>query len=169
MSNVSVQESKRSLFDSRILAKEIQINHKKLLTIIIRQRSMIESALGSILITRVGDERVAFLTESQYVFFLTLPRQVDEIVKCQLELVSSRPSQISSPLSTKRRRTKKDRLIKRHGLTCCWCSEALTSETATIEHLIPLSQGGSNHISNLRLACYPCNNGRNQLAVGGMH
>lgn len=30
----------------------------------------------------------------------------------------------------------------------------------TIEHLLPKSLGGSNALSNLRLACFTCNNSR---------
>lgn len=28
---------------------------------------------------------------------------------------------------------------------------------ATVEHMIPVTQGGSNDLSNLRLSCFPCN------------
>ena len=28
---------------------------------------------------------------------------------------------------------------------------------ATIEHMIPVTRGGSNDLSNLRLSCFPCN------------
>lgn len=43
---------------------------------------------------------------------------------------------------------------------CCWCHRQLIMETATIEHVRPLSRGGSNDIDNLRLACEPCNKRR---------
>lgn len=50
----------------------------------------------------------------------------------------------------------KRRLFKKSGL-CFWCSLALTAETATIDHKIPLARGGSNAQDNTVLACEPCN------------
>lgn len=35
--------------------------------------------------------------------------------------------------------------------------QIVTSLIATVEHLVPVSEGGTNDLSNLRLACYPCN------------
>lgn len=44
--------------------------------------------------------------------------------------------------------------------SCCWCHKELTLETATVEHKIPLSKGGSNRNDNLTLACTECNSQR---------
>lgn len=41
--------------------------------------------------------------------------------------------------------------------SCFWCSKELTLETATVEHKIPVSKGGSNRNDNLTLACAECN------------
>lgn len=57
------------------------------------------------------------------------------------------------------RRELKQKLMRR-GSTCYWCGKVLEWSTATIEHMIPLSRGGSNHISNCRLACKKCNEER---------
>ncbi|MFA5394379.1 MAG: HNH endonuclease [Candidatus Ratteibacteria bacterium] len=61
--------------------------------------------------------------------------------------------------------TKKERIIKRDGLICCWCGCKLdlnakfsNDKYATIEHIIPKKWGGGNDISNLGLACRKCNN-----------
>jgi hypothetical protein len=43
---------------------------------------------------------------------------------------------------------------------CQWCQRPLTPETATTDHLIPLSRGGSNAWDNLCLACRSCNQAR---------
>ena len=55
-------------------------------------------------------------------------------------------------------------LVKRDGLFCHWCGCDLNLDAkqsnpffATIEHLVPRSEGGSNNLSNLGLACRPCN------------
>lgn len=45
-----------------------------------------------------------------------------------------------------------------HG--CFYCKKAFLVENLTIEHIIPLSLGGTNDISNITLACAPCNQKR---------
>jgi hypothetical protein len=40
---------------------------------------------------------------------------------------------------------------------CHYCPTILTYETATIEHLVPRSRGGTWMQENLVLACAPCN------------
>ena len=43
---------------------------------------------------------------------------------------------------------------------CHWCTCVLTEETATVDHVIPLSRGGLDNDNNRVLACEPCNNKR---------
>ena len=40
---------------------------------------------------------------------------------------------------------------------CCYCKEVFLITNLTIEHLTPLSLGGTNDASNIDLACAPCN------------
>lgn len=49
------------------------------------------------------------------------------------------------------------RLSERDGAKCIFCQKNLTTDTATIEHFLPLSSGGKHHLSNLGLACVECN------------
>jgi 5-methylcytosine-specific restriction endonuclease McrA len=46
-------------------------------------------------------------------------------------------------------------LIKRDGPYCYFCKQEFPSEELTVDHMIPLSAGGPNHIDNKVLACYP--------------
>jgi 5-methylcytosine-specific restriction endonuclease McrA len=58
-------------------------------------------------------------------------------------------------------------LRKRDGDACCYCSQTMTFERgngrtfvplkATIEHVLPLSRGGSHTWENVALACWQCN------------
>jgi hypothetical protein len=50
------------------------------------------------------------------------------------------------------------RLFKKYGSVCFYCEIPLTVADATIDHYIPRSAGGPNHITNLRPSCFPCNN-----------
>lgn len=55
---------------------------------------------------------------------------------------------------------KKRRMLARGNARCKWCGCGLTKETATVDHLVPLSRGGSNRMDNLTLACEGCNKRR---------
>lgn len=71
----------------------------------------------------------------------------------------------------KKKRSKVRELnIQKYGcLTCEYCdNNNLTTtphkkNTATIDHLVPLSAGGNNSWENLKLVCSKCNNKKNQL------
>lgn len=52
----------------------------------------------------------------------------------------------------------KSEIIKRDGLNCYLCGKLLTYQTATIDHVIPLSRGGFHCPNNAKIACKPCNN-----------
>jgi 5-methylcytosine-specific restriction endonuclease McrA len=63
-------------------------------------------------------------------------------------------------MNSKQKKQAKTKLIDRFGSVCFWCSKPLSATQRTIDHLIPLSQGGSNNFENLRLACPCCNKER---------
>ncbi len=47
---------------------------------------------------------------------------------------------------------------------CChFCQAKLTLDTATVDHLVPISRGGSNNASNKALACKDCNNRKGDM------
>jgi 5-methylcytosine-specific restriction endonuclease McrA len=48
-----------------------------------------------------------------------------------------------------------------HGAVPCWvCKEPVRMEDATLEHIKPLSEGGSSHIDNLAISHRWCNHNR---------
>ncbi len=63
-------------------------------------------------------------------------------------------------MNSKQKRTKKDQLVKEYGSCCYWCRCDFPAEKLTLDHLKPRSRGGSDSLENLRLACFPCNNSR---------
>jgi 5-methylcytosine-specific restriction endonuclease McrA len=67
-------------------------------------------------------------------------------------------------MSSRTRKHRYEALLRRDGDTCFWCEVGLTSATRTLDHLVPLSKGGSNRLDNLVLSCEPCNAER-----GGVH
>lgn len=56
-------------------------------------------------------------------------------------------------------------LMKRDGCECWFCGKPLNPDTATIEHLLNVSNGGNNHINNLTLACNPCNQKARNMCI----
>lgn len=53
---------------------------------------------------------------------------------------------------------------------CCWCGCTTVEEngkknSATIEHILPKSQGGTYDFENLAMACSKCNNERKTMDV----
>lgn len=64
--------------------------------------------------------------------------------------------------------TKKEKkviLTKSNGV-CAKCGKKLTVDTMTVEHVVPLSKGGQNHIQNLLALCEKCNQEKNNMVVG---
>lgn len=50
-------------------------------------------------------------------------------------------------------------LFERDGTCCAYCNAPLSLKTATIDHVIPVSRGGSRwSLANMALACHACNN-----------
>lgn len=70
---------------------------------------------------------------------------------------------------TKRRRGRQavviESLIRRDGKSCFYCDEECTEETASVEHVVPLNAGGTDHMANKVLACYRCNGEAGHLNV----
>lgn len=52
-----------------------------------------------------------------------------------------------------------------HGQVPCWvCGEHVLPTSATLEHIRPLSEGGSSHLDNLAISHDRCNNQRHAKA-----
>ena len=48
-----------------------------------------------------------------------------------------------------------------HGVVPCWvCGEHVPLEAATLEHMLPLCEGGSSHAENLAISHEVCNGQR---------
>lgn len=43
---------------------------------------------------------------------------------------------------------------------CCFCGRPLSFDEATLEHIRPRSEGGSNKVRNLAISCSSCNEER---------
>lgn len=48
-------------------------------------------------------------------------------------------------------------LFERDGWSCRYCGETVETDTATLDHMIPVSKGGLNTAENLATCCMMCN------------
>ena len=56
-------------------------------------------------------------------------------------------------------------LLKEQGGVCIYCRRMLRVDVATIEHVVPLAQGGWWSKANLAAACHACNNFKGSLSL----
>lgn len=71
------------------------------------------------------------------------------------------------------RKARRDRLSEAQNHRCCYCGTRMTDtpeqpHSATLEHVVPRSFGGSNGDENCVVACRACNHRRATKAVAGM-
>jgi len=53
--------------------------------------------------------------------------------------------------------SKRRELFERDNWLCHYCGERVTEENATLDHYVPISQGGANSQDNLVTSCLVCN------------
>lgn len=50
-------------------------------------------------------------------------------------------------------RAMRERVLRRDGRRCHYCGDL----AETVDHVVPASEGGTNDMTNLVAACWPCN------------
>lgn len=62
-------------------------------------------------------------------------------------------------------REKKEKILHKSKGVCAHCGKELDLETMTVDHVIPLSKGGTNELKNLVALCEDCNRGKCNYVV----
>lgn len=69
------------------------------------------------------------------------------------------------PQRTKDARYQKRQLFgNRKRRPCTYCGIVLTVETATVDHVVPVSKGGYQKLANVTLACSRCNQRKRSMS-----
>lgn len=59
-----------------------------------------------------------------------------------------------------------DTIRERDGMACFFCGiETVSGETASIEHLLSIANGGNNNPANLTVACIRCNDTVGNMSI----
>jgi hypothetical protein len=56
-------------------------------------------------------------------------------------------------------------VFKRDGFSCAYCGATPLDSKLQVDHIIAVSNGGSNDIDNLVTACQPCNIGKSNIPL----
>jgi hypothetical protein len=56
-------------------------------------------------------------------------------------------------------------VFARDNFTCRYCGKQSDSVELQVDHIIPVSKGGSNDESNLVTSCVPCNQGKSDILL----
>lgn len=59
----------------------------------------------------------------------------------------------------------KQKLLERDGSRCFFCGIGVDPMDITVEHLLPIADGGNNNMKNLCLSCQACNTAVGNMAI----
>lgn len=98
---------------------------------------------------------------------ILLPEEIDvcqrrraETAKLSIKVVSEREADFYNV------RENRLKIYERDNYHCTYCGKQLTRFTATLDHIIPVSEGGDNSAENLKTACLQCNSRKTARPLG---
>lgn len=100
---------------------------------------------------RKGCIKIGDVNRDGTLYNILLPKEIP-LVKEKLSIIKE-PEKEDYFTNPKKRKE----IFERDKWTCFYCSEKITSENATLDHLIPQYKGGKNTKENLKTACLICN------------
>lgn len=66
----------------------------------------------------------------------------------------------------KRKKLLRFEIFKRDGFTCQYCGGHPPDKTLEVDHIIPVSKGGTDEMHNLITSCFDCNRGKGKHELG---
>ena len=56
-------------------------------------------------------------------------------------------------------------VLRRDKFQCQYCGQNAPNTKLEVDHIVPLAEGGTNELDNLKTSCYACNRGKNSLWI----
>lgn len=94
-----------------------------------------------------------------------IPWCVDLIKKTQLEAQTPQPVDELRETDYYNIAENRLKIFERDGYKCRYCEKQLTRFSASLDHIQPISHGGTNSFDNLVTACLHCNSSRGNRPV----
>jgi hypothetical protein len=60
-------------------------------------------------------------------------------------------------------------IFKRDGFKCQYCNASPPNVTLEVDHIVPISKGGTNQEENLITACFDCNRGKSNRELNSIN
>ena len=57
------------------------------------------------------------------------------------------------------------KVLERDNFTCRYCGQKAPDAHLEVDHIIPVSEGGTDDEDNLTTACFACNRGKSALSI----
>jgi hypothetical protein len=97
-----------------------------------------------------------------------IPEEIEACRKFRSERMASEPGLFidTSDIDHYNNRQNRIKAFERDGYLCHYCQKQLTRFTATLDHVIPVAEGGDNSLENLVTTCLDCNSRKNKHAAG---
>ncbi len=95
----------------------------------------------------------------------------EEIEDCRISMlehqkIESKPVYAEKEVDFYNIRENRLQIYERDQYKCQYCGKQLTRFSATLDHIIPVTEGGENTYDNLTTACLSCNSQKNRRPVG---
>lgn len=133
----------------------------------VKRLEAIQDALKANVLYEMGNAASARLPGHGKLLKRTVVNVREHVRKASSYVKLSEAKEQAEPVTIELKpRRKKSYLAERKALfalgvdRCRWCHKQLTLRTSTLEHVVPLGQGGEDRINNYDLACAPCNQKR---------
>lgn len=102
-------------------------------------------------------------------YLVLLPEEIpwclDLMKQAQAEKQSPRPVDEKREVDCYNIAENRLKVFERDGYKCKYCAKQLTRFSATLDHIQPVSKGGTNTMDNLVTACLHCNSSRGNRPV----
>lgn len=99
---------------------------------------------------------------------ILIPDEIEACRKFRAERMATEPKPQIGAADVDHYNVRENRVkvYERDGYKCRYCQKQLTRFTVTLDHVLPVAEGGDNSFDNLVTACFSCNSRKTGRPVG---